>query len=301
MKYPEVTKQILRPVAILCFLMFMGRAYQHLFWDAPYRTLLWEEEWLEGFVNWLGLDWKTYVTSVQADRSIQLVIKMTGLLYIVCAFICLAMRQGVFKKLQPILHFGIISLALLFFLLTKEKFFHIGQFFEHTAQLACPMVLLLLVNRKINTVQLIFVLKIAIALTFCCHGLYAIGYYPRPGVFVDMVINTFGCSEAFAHQFLWLAGLLDFVVAIALFIPQSQKVAVYYVLIWGFVTALARTTAFFDWTFPFQSLHQNVFQSMVRLPHGGLPLVLGVTYGYFQLTRRKNKSPEVALSQFIHK
>ena len=269
------SRNVIKTLSILCFLMFVGRAYQHLFWDAPYRTLLWEQDWLEGIVNWFGLDWKTYVTSVQGDRIIQLIVKMSGLLYLICGLICLAMQQGVFKKLQPILHLGILSLAFLFFLQTKEKFFHVGQFFEHTAQLVSPMLLLLIVNQKINRPQLSYFLKVAIALTFCCHGLYAIGYYPRPGVFVDMTINTFGCSEAFAHQFLWTAGLLDFVISALLFVPKTERFAIYYTLIWGAVTALARTTAFFDWTFPWQTLHQNLYQTIVRVSHGGLPLALG--------------------------
>ncbi|MGB0523088.1 MAG: hypothetical protein ACPGJS_09015 [Flammeovirgaceae bacterium] len=283
---------VVKPLALLCFFLFLGRSYQHLFWDAPYRTLLWDEAWLEGMVNWFGLDWKSYVTSAQADRTIQLFIKLTGILYLVCALICLAMQNGRFKRLQPILKMGILSLAFLFFLTTKERFFHIGQFLEHSAQLISPILLLYLVNQKLSMEKFQRLLKIAIALTFSCHGLYAIGYYPRPGVFVDMTINIFGCSEAFAHQFLWWAGLLDFVVALFLFIPHPkfQKTAIYYTLIWGLVTALARTVAFVDWSFPLQTLHQNLYQTIFRLPHAGLPFILGITMGYFFWKKRSKQT-----------
>ena len=276
------SKQLLNTFAIICFLMFVGRAYQHIFWDAPYRTLLWEEGWLENIVNWFGVDWQDYVTSPKADQTIQFAIRISGVIYLLCAIACLLILQNPATKLKNTLYVGISLLAFLFLLQTKEKFFHVGQFFEHTAQIISPILLLLISKQKITRPQFHTALKVAIALTFCCHGLYAIGYYPRPGIFVDMTINILGCSETFAHQFLFIAGVLDFVIVLLLFFPKTQKFAIYYTLIWGLLTALARTVAFFDLDFPFQTLHQNSYQTLVRIPHMGLSLLLGLSLGYLQ-------------------
>ena len=66
-------------------------------------------------------------------------------------------------------------------------------------------------NKKTGEAETVLYLKIAIALTFSAHGLYAIGYYPQPGVFVDMLINILHFSETTAKDFLFvlcLGGLI---------------------------------------------------------------------------------------------
>jgi len=67
-KYPT----FFRIVQIATVGVFLGRAYQHLFWDAPFRTLLWDQEWMEGIVKGvLGMQWDDYITNISIDESIQ--------------------------------------------------------------------------------------------------------------------------------------------------------------------------------------------------------------------------------------
>ena len=91
-------------------------------------------------------------------------------------------------------------------------------------------------------------------------------------MFVDMVINIFQFSEVHAKLFLKIAGVLDFLVAILIFIPRISTYALLYAALWGGLTALARTWANFYWSFPLESLHQHLYETIYRLPHMLVPL-----------------------------
>lgn len=257
------------------FFIFFGRAWQHLFWDAPYRTFFWDESLLKPVIeNWFGVSWTTYATSSTTDFFVQSLIVGKGVLYTIAAISSLLITKSNKKLLKIPIFIGGLSLVVLTVLLTKEKFYHFAQFFEHSIQFSLPFVLLYSLKEKYSEERLYFVLKILIAVTFFSHGLYAFGAYPVPGKFVDMVINIFGCSESFALSFLYVAGILDFILAVLIFIPKLNKYALIYAVVWGLLTALARVVANFYWDFPIQSLHQNLYQVIYRLPHGITPLIV---------------------------
>ena len=78
-----VAKRILR---ISVFSVFLGRAWQHLFWDAPYRTLFWDEELLQPLIeNIFNISWSKYVTAASTDLWIQNCVFYTGVLYLLGA------------------------------------------------------------------------------------------------------------------------------------------------------------------------------------------------------------------------
>lgn len=257
------------------FFIFIGRAWQHLFWDAPYRTFFWDESLLKPIIeNWFGASWRIYATSSTTDFLVQSLIIGKGFLYVMAAISSLLITKSNKKILKIPIFIGGVSLVILTILLTKEKFYHFAQFFEHSIQFGLPFVLLYSLREGYNKRKLIVILKILIAVTFFSHGLYAFGVYPVPGKFVDMVINIFGCSESFALSFLYVAGILDFVIAVLIFIPKLSKYVLIYAVVWGLLTALARVAANFYWDFPIQSLHQNLYQVIYRLPHGITPLIV---------------------------
>jgi len=170
----------------------------------------------------------------------------------------------------------LVVLALLY---CKEKFFHVGQFFEYASQFTTPLFLYMVLFRKINIKYLSIGIKVAIALTFICHGLYAYGYYPRPGNYVDMTLNILPIREPTAHLFLKIMGVLDFVVAAAIFIPKVQVPALIYTFIWGGMTALARIVAHIDFDMFWASVNQWIFEVFIRVPHAGLPLIMLIILG----------------------
>ncbi|WP_109300294.1 hypothetical protein [Aquimarina sp. AU474] len=262
-------------IKISVILIFIGRAWQHLFWDAPYRSFFWDESLLKPIVEGVfNTSWKEYVTSSSTDTFIQNIIRCNGLLYATAALAVLSIKEKI-KIWQriPIL-IGGISLIILSILMTKEKFYHTAQFFEHSIQFGLPFILLFCYQKSIRKERIILLLKIVIAITFFSHGLYAFGFYPVPGKFVDMVIQIFGCSESIAITFLYIAGIIDFVLAVLIFIPKLEKYALWYAVFWGLLTALARIVANFYIAFPLESIHQNFHQMLYRLPHGLAPLAV---------------------------
>ena len=252
-------------------LVFLGRAYQHWFWDAPFRVLLWDESWMKPIVETItGSSWESFVTSETGDIFISSLIQTNGIFYFLFAVFTLF----IIKFAGNWSHFLLVGsgmLIFLAFLYMKEHFFNVGQFFEYSLQFGSPIFLWLYL-RHWDRNKLLLWMKIAIALTFTCHGLYALGYYPVPGSFVEMTINIFHIESQSAFQFLKLAGTLDFLVAILIFVPKVSRFALLYAFFWGFITSFARIWAHFYIEMPWESLHQWIPEFLYRAPHFLIPL-----------------------------
>ncbi len=266
----QIVHHLLR---LACFALLAGRAWQHLFWDAPFRALLWDKELMESLVLFFrGGTWQEYVTSAGADHFIQTSKVIFGIFYAIMALLTLVVRSRQLAKFTPLYILSSVALAFLALLYSKEKFFHAGQFFEYTIQFLLPLFFCYGLSNRIEKKKLLLLMKIAIAFTFSAHGLYAIGFYPQPGVYIDMIINILHLREATAKDFLVVAGVLDFVIAVTIFIPRIAKYFLLYAAIWGGLTAFARGWANFYWAFPLDSLHQNLYETFYRLPHMLIPL-----------------------------
>lgn len=257
--------------------VFLGRAWQHLIWDAPYRALFWDEAWMKGTVEFsLGITWREYVTSPQTDAFIQNLITATGWFYVACALAALFVnRLG--RGGRAVLWIGAANLLLLAALYCKENFFFIGQFFEYTLQWGAPVMLAILARdpEKPWSKRFTLFVKVAVALTFTCHGLYAVGFYPRPGSFLFMVMNILPVGNTGAVYFLNTAGALDFLLSIALFLPGRWALAALaYASFWGFATSIARVWAYFYWDFWDSALKQWLHEAVMRFPHFLVPLAL---------------------------
>lgn len=259
---------------LAAFTVFLGRAWQHLVWDAPYRSLFWEEAWMkpviEGITNYT---WEAYVKSSGVDRFIQGLIQGSGWLYVLAGIAVLLVHR--YKKTASIFIFlGSINLIFLAFLYCKEHFFFVAQFFEYTLQWGSPLFLIFWLHYPEKRGKVLFWMKIAIALTFTCHGLYALNIYPRPGYFTEMCMNILGLPEAQAIQFLNLVGILDFALSVLIFLPirKLQLIGLGYAVFWGFFTSIARIWAYFHIEFWQSSLKQWLHESIYRFPHFLIPL-----------------------------
>ncbi|MDW7695203.1 hypothetical protein R9C00_28560 [Flammeovirgaceae bacterium SG7u.111] len=264
-----------RTLAILklaAFLMFAGRAWQHLFWDAPFRVLLWDQELMESLV---GMPWEEYLKSEEINQQIDAIIKVFGGFYAICALVVLFIKQ-VSKRVGKVLLLGSLSLLFLFVLGWKAKDYQVVQLFEHAVQFMTPIFLYLVVFKKSEPANLAKPVRITVAITFICHGLYALGFpYPQPGNFIDMTMRILGCDQEMASYFLMAAGVLDLIVSLMIFFPpRISNPALLYAVIWGFLTALARTVAYYDAGDIMTSLSQWVFQTAVRVPHALLPALV---------------------------
>ena len=262
-------------VQIATVAVFLGRAWQHIIWDAPFRTLLWDEAWMSSILPlFSNMPYEEFITSMEMDDAIQNTIKGFGWFYVLCALVAIFIKK-IPKVLTYLLWVGAVSLILLAILYCKEKFFQWGQFWEYSLQFGSPIFLFYLWKKQDVSESLILFMKIAIAITFVSHGLYALNYYPRPGNFTQMVIDILGVTESTAVHFLNAAGVLDFIIAIGIFIKgKVGKIALAYTIFWGLATTLARIWAHFNLDMIDDTLMMWVHESVYRMPHFLIPIAV---------------------------
>lgn len=272
------TKELLL-LKILVFCLFFGRGWEGLFWDLPLRTFFWDQSLLEGIVTTLSGDtWQNYVTnkSFNVDQWIDRLGVGIGVFWMFCAVVILFLKET-WKFGKYLLYLGSFSFSLLALLYFKDKFWQVGQFFEYAVQVTAPLILAHTLYGGLNSPRLRLNLKIIIAITFVCHGLYAYAYYPQPGMWIQWCMDILCFKEdQVASQFLIVMGVLDFVAAFLLFVPFKwlSSIALWYCIIWGILTSLARLVGNFYIEFVWESLHQHAYQVLYRLVHGGIPLFL---------------------------
>lgn len=148
--------------------------------------------------------------------------------------------------------------------------YEIQNLLEHSLMLMTLVVFAF--HKEIKNLE--FFLKLLTALTFIGHGVYAIGLTGVPLHFIEMTTSILPLSHSEAIQFLWVMGVLDILASILIF--SKKKFLFYsliYMIIWGFLTALARPIYSFGLNSGF-----GVIGFFQRIPHFIVPLLLLRTY-----------------------
>ena len=286
-------------------LIFLGHAYGYYFFGSPLRVLLWDQHLMESIVNWLGSDWNDYVGDPENSLSIRYLTGFIAFTWLVAGVAVWGKPNRLRSPRRFLLWLGTFFLLLHTFLDWKDHWFRLAQLLEHAIQVVTPLLILYVGKRGLVTTkpgtrltfraptpndvaQLLLYCKIAIALTFASHGLFALSVYPIPGNFIDMVISITGLGEGAVRSLLLVAGVLDLVIAVGVFLPRRfARPVLYYATFWGLATALARLLAGFQWGDPLLSLHNYGYQVIYRLPHGLLPLVALLLSSYLSSDRKE--------------
>jgi len=261
----------------------LGLAATALFYDLPLRALLWDEEWWGWFAAGVGYSWKEWVTSPLVDQWIVYLIKGFGGALGVAGTLLLWQPR---PQSAAVVAFFILLIQ--HFLKFKTHFWQTGQLLELGLQTAAPLLLLgwlyladragatspTKMARELHLFWL--VVRLLIAATFIGHGLYAVGIYPVPASFILMTQAGLGVTEAFAREVLTLVGVLDFLAAIALLLPnrQSQLIALGWIIPWAILTSLARLWSYGGLVTVDTLLWQWLPEVVRRLPHVLIPLAL---------------------------
>lgn len=273
-----------------CFFVFLGRGYEHIFFDAPYRAFFWDEELLKPLVEgFSSCSWHEYVTSPLTDLFIEKIVLAIGIFYLICAYLSLFVKKDNLWR-KRILFIGSVSLFILSLLKFKTHFYQIGQILELTLQWSSGLFLIYYINQEINPSdeKLYKFLKLAVGLTFLGHGLYAIGYYPVPGKFIDMIIIMTALSEDQSLLFLQVAGVFDIFVFSFCNLNLIDKYVFSFAAIWGGFTSFARIGTSLFLSLSLSSLHSSFYEVIFRLPHFLIPLACV----YISLNNQKNLSPQ---------
>jgi len=278
---------------ISCFFLFLGRGWEHLYMDAPYRTIFWDQNLLEPYFQLFNLSWDAYIQNIHVDRIISIGVNIIGLFYLSLAVLSLFIKTT-WKKSSVLLILGSLSLVTLSLLFYKAKGYKTGQFIEYSIQWLSPTFLYIFLFTRLKKTWFELLLKIAVATTFIGHGLFAIGYYPTPNYYSFMFNSCmqflgFKLSPETISTVLWIAGFIDiFIIGIVIFLWKRLAVPVLvYASIWGLLTATARVVAY---TYMDPSLHifmQWMPQTLLRICHGLIPLVLALSLSPVWLNKWK--------------
>ncbi len=276
---------IFKLVQYSCSLLLIGRGWQFFFKDIPFRTILWNEGLLKHIVESFGVSWQSYVTSEKLDFFINLSSQVIGIFFFVLGFLILS--EKLLKKIKIALVIASSILGFVFLLQFMSKFFYIGMLIEHALQWWIPLLLYFLVTKERFGRNLIFTTKLSISLTFVGHALFAVGFHPVPGPFIDMLINVFSVSQETAIDILVMAGSIDIACAIFLFLPPLDKYALRFMIFWGLATASARVLAHVDWDNFWYTSHQWAAESLYRVGHGLIPLCVYLMITHVNLTKKQ--------------
>jgi len=287
---------IIWTLRLSAFFVFFGRGWEHLFWDAPFRAVLWDQTLMEGLVTkFTDMTWQQYATSVKVNFIIDTSIKLIGVVYLFCAVLSLTIMSK-HKKMSKALLVGAFFLVILSFLFYKNKFYKFGQFIEYSCQMFSPVFLYLFLFYKMQANKFHLLLKIALALTFIGHGLYALGIYVTPGIWTDMAMSSLNFaglypSEVQVENIIYIAGILDMILAVGIFLPKKWSIPfIAWAIIWGLLTSLSRVIGFMNFDPSWHTLFQWLPQTIMRMPHMLIPLaVLWYTFFNTKILFFKNK------------
>lgn len=218
-------------------MLLLGRGWQYVFWATPWSAW-WP--WL-GIILGLGGWWLSWrlLWGFSADVGL-----------------------------------GVVGLILLVHLGWKvaEHGWRWVDALEHTLAWSTP---LLLWGYWRRLPRRSYLARLAVAATFTGHGLFALGWpYATPPHFVFMTQSILGVSTNTALGLLRVAGSLDLLVSLAIFVPRVWRLALIYAVIWGSLTALARPMAYVTTESLLPDLHRWVMEMLWRLPHALVPLAL---------------------------
>ena len=95
--------------------VFLGRGWQFILWDAPYRAFFWDEPIMGPVAGLFGFTWSEYLNSVATDQAISQLIVFSGIIFVLCAIAVWILPKWK-KVLVPLIILGVIQLLFLSFL-----------------------------------------------------------------------------------------------------------------------------------------------------------------------------------------
>lgn len=267
------------PLRLVCALLLAGHAWVCWNGQMPLRALLWDEGLFAGAVErFAGMEWGDWVSSLEVDDGINRAIRVQA--WVFAGFALAALIPLRLKFLGLLYLLASLNLVFLSWLKYHDSGAGIAMFFEHSSQFLAPLLLFLAVWEK----RWIALAMVGISLTFIGHGAFALDLsssttwlnHPRPGKFTEMTMLCLGLeTEAAAGKVLLVAGILDFVVVVLIWLRGWPRViGLAYMAAWGFVTALARPWAYYEPSAATESLVRWIPEMIYRAPHFGIPLCL---------------------------
>ena len=264
---------LLRLGTLLCF---AGWTWGHLYWEGPYGILLWQDATYE-LASRFGISWDEFVGTGADDGLVQKWIARIGWLYLVCAVLSLTVREKSWLQMSALVG-GCGLLCLLSYAKYVAAQRQLPMFIEHGGQMLMPIILIIGLKYGVRHRATVIVAMVALVMTFAGHGSYALGIWPTPATFFAMTSVVLNVDYETGVGLLHAAGVLDFLVCVAIFVPYLRQGAALYAVVWGFLTAIARPVAGMSWSLNYWGADQFVHEAVLRAPHYVIPLYMLVLW-----------------------
>lgn len=264
-------------VLLLClrlgaFLCFAGWTWVHFYWEGPYGILLWQDA-TYAFADRFGISWDEFVGSGANDGLVQKWIARIAWLYLACAVLTLTIRKE--SKIQMA---ALVGGSGLLIILSYAKYLkaqsQLPMFIEHGGQMLIPVLLVMALALGVRHRATVITAMVAFIMIFVGHGCYAVGLWPTPATFYGMTSIILHVDHSSTKIFLHLAGALDFLICIGIFIPFLRVPCALYAVVWGFLTAIARPVAGMSLSLNYWGADQFIHEAVLRAPHFFIPLYL---------------------------
>lgn len=143
---------------------------------------------------------------------------------------------------------------------------------ESGIKIITPLIIYFYLNNKPIPTTL---LKTGICLTFIAHGLLATNIITTPESFYLMIEKILCFNNNQTIIFLFIVGVFDILFVLFLFETETNayKFALYYCIIWAFITAIARTIYVYDASVS-EILSKGIAETLIRLPNSIIPFIL---------------------------
>lgn len=254
------------------FLCFAGWTWVHYYWEGPYGVLLWQDSTYE-LAGRLGISWDEFVGSGANDGWLQKWLARIAWLYLGCAILTITVGKRSWIQMAALLG-GSGMLVLLSYAKYVAAQRQLPMFVEHGGQVLIPVLLVFAVALGVRHRVVTATAMVAFAMTFVGHGCYAMGFWPTPGTFYAMTSVILGVEYETAQTLLRIAGVIDFLVCIGIFVPIVRRACAFYAVLWGALTAFARPVAGMSWDLNYWGADQFLQEAVVRAPHFLIPLYL---------------------------
>lgn len=228
----------------------------------------------EGWLKWAslflliakGIEYLLYGKDLFSHS--QLNTSILGIPLILCA-VLLGFKRFQYKLIGARISF------LILFLDNCDSFYQSSflphQFIEHTLMMVTP--LLYLGGLKYGMSKINNFMRMAVALTFVGHGVFAVSWGAIPSHFAGMTNYILGLEGDSIKVFLMIMGLFDFLASFLLFTRKVQTPALLYMVVWGVLTSMARFIYGFE-----SDVLRGLLGTLYRFPHFIVPLMLLMNY-----------------------
>jgi hypothetical protein len=243
--------QIIKILQITVAILLAGRAWQHLFWDAPYEFLFTEKA---GF----------------SDLFVDRVRTAIGWFYLLGVVFCFTLDTRNSKWGYSFVVYS-TSLLLLAQLYRVSNSNEIPTLLLYTSQFATPYLYYRLQFTKIQIGQIMTSLKLSLTITLGGYAWYAFGFvYGQKSDWLHGLAYIFGVNNVTASYILIGLGIFEILIVLVLWVKPVQKVGLAGILFWG-VMLMSASVALFVLEKPhWMSGLRSAWELLCLIPNAGL-------------------------------